>query len=180
MNMNDREKRLVIITAIGLSVYLILFFGKDFIGGLEKNRIDYLKMEKSVKEGVVKLRPYSDRSLLLEKLRQKMNLEVRNQDPEKLVALTSLAIQQTAKTSGINIGPLRESRGTGISSLKFEANGKYESMVKFMRGIATSGYPVIIDSMQMNMDPSKKGTVKLNLSIGIIDFNKYKAGGGNA
>jgi len=175
--MNDREKKLVQFTAIGLAVYLILFFGKDYFGILEKKRTDFIQMEKAITSAQVKLRKSANQPLLLEQSRKKLNLEVRSLSSAELVGKTSQAIQQTAKSSGIKIGPLRESSSIGISSLKFEANGKAESMLKFLRGIRSCGYPVVIDSMQVTVPEGKKGNVSFNLAIGIIDFKNWKKPG---
>ena len=177
--MNEKEKKLIKFTAIGLSIYLLAFYGKDYLGAFVRKRSDFVKKEKTITNHRTKLSPYSSRVLMLEKLRKKLNIDVRRLSSNELVGQTSQAIQQSAKQSGIKIGPLRETSGRNISSLKFEANGKYDGMVKFLRGIGTSGYPVLIESMQVKQDISKKGNLKINLSIGILDFTKWKKGTSN-
>lgn len=177
--MNDKEKKLIKFTAIGLTIYLLAFYGKDYLGAFEKKLDDFKKKEKTIVNHRTKLVPYSSRVLMLEKLRKKLNIDVRRLSSNELVGQTSQAIQQSAKQSGIKIGPLRESSGRSTSSLRFEANGKYDGMVKFLRSIGTSGYPIMIESMQVNLDPSKKGNVKISLSIGIIDFANWKKGTSN-
>jgi hypothetical protein len=40
--------------------------------------------------------------------------------------------------------------------------------------LETLGYPLILDSVQINPDATKPGMVKLNLTIVILDFEQWK------
>jgi hypothetical protein len=48
--------------------------------------------------------------------------------------------------------------------------------MKFLHEITSLGYPIVIDSLQLNPDPSGPGHIKVNLSIVVLDYEQWKKG----
>jgi hypothetical protein len=94
------------------------------------------------------------------------------------VAEASAAIQQSALTGQVQLGPIRESpprpSAKELASMQLEGIGPVPAVMKFLHRLETLGYPLILDSVQINPDATKPGMVKLNLTIVILDFEQWK------
>ncbi|MCD8533724.1 MAG: hypothetical protein LR011_02605 [Verrucomicrobia bacterium] len=178
--MTQSEKKLVQITAIGLSLYLVFFFGAGSLKKYENQLAEFHKKRKTIRELNVKLQPYGNRVMLLEKLRKEMNLEVRFLDIPDLGALSSEAIQRCARSHSVNIGSFRESAATTGTSIRFEASGQGASIQKFLKGVTTSGYPIYIESLQVQTMDGKPGQLKMSINLLVLNFKSWKSGVKNA
>ena len=107
-------------------------------------------------------------------------------DPGKLskaslVAEASAAIQKAARNGGVQIGPVRESpartSATELTSMQLEGVGPVPAVMTLLHRLETVGFPLIVDSVQINPEPSRPGTLKLSLTIVILDFDQWKNGG---
>src|SRR5436190_10666290 len=95
-NLTDREKRSVRLAAVGIAIYLALFFGARGWKSLEAKRSEYQQLSVDAQRLKRDLQPYENRILLAQKLKENFRM-----DPEKLsrasvVAEASAAIQKAA------------------------------------------------------------------------------------
>jgi hypothetical protein len=104
-------------------------------------------------------------------------------DPAKLsnaslVADASAAIQKAATTGGVQLGPIRETRARAsskeLTTMQLEGSGPVTAIVTFLHRLESVGYPLIVDSVQLNPEASKPGMVKVTLTITILDFEQWK------
>lgn len=177
-NLSDHERRTIRIAAIGLAIYLVLFFGWRVWSRFETVRADYQKLVRDAERLRKDLQPYENKALLLEKLK-----EISRIDPAKLVKATlvaeaSAAIQKAAQGGGVQLGPIREtaarSSAKELTSMQLECVGQIPAIVSLFHRLETLGYPLLIDSVQINPNTNPPGTVKLSLTVVILDYEQWK------
>jgi len=179
--MTEKDKRTIRFAAIGLTIYLVLFFGVRGWKNLEKQRAGYQQLLTRVQSEEQSVHAYENKVLLFEKYRDSYRLDPAGLRKETLVAEASAAIQNAARQDGIQLGPVRETPGRGsgreLATIQFDGTGPLPAGLGLIHKIQTLGYPVIIDSLQLTPDGSKPGTLKLNVSIVILNFDAWKASG---
>jgi hypothetical protein len=176
--LNQREKRTVRIAAIGLSIYLVVFFGLSGWKKLEASRAQYQQMQAEALRLKREILPYENRVLLTQKLKENFRMDPQKLSKSTLVAEASAAIQKAASTGGIQLGPIRESAARPsakeLASMQLDGVGPVPAVMGLLHRIETLGYPLIVDSVQLNLDPAKQGTVKLHMIIVILDYEQWK------
>ena len=176
--LTQREQRTIRIAATGIAIYLGLFFGYLLFKQLEARRAAYRALVLEAEALKRDLAPYENRVLLTQKLKDTFRLEPRKLSRTTLVAEASAAIQKAAQSSGIQVGPIRESpartSAKELASMQFEGVGPVPAIVALLHRLEVLGYPLVVDSVQLNADPTKPGMVKLNLTIVILDFDQWK------
>ena len=179
--MNEREKRLVRFAAIAMAVYLALFFGFRAWKQLEARRAEYRELVFEAERVQREVRSYGDKLLMAQKLRDEFRLAPEKLSRSNLVAEASAAIQQTAKSGGLQIGPVRESParsgGRELTSVQIEGAGRVPAVMGFLHRIRSAGYPLVIDSIQVNPEPGKPGNLKVSLTVAIVDFEQWNRKG---
>ena len=107
-------------------------------------------------------------------------------DPARLTRATvvgeaSAQLQKAAASSGIQVGPIRESpaktAAKELATLQFEGSGPVAAVLGLFQRLQTLGYPLIVDSVQITPDPLRPSQVKLILTLVILDFDQWKAEG---
>jgi hypothetical protein len=175
--LTDREKRTIRLAAVVISAYLVLFFGYRIWKSLEARRTAYQQLSIDAQRLKRDLQPYENRILLAQKLKETFRIE-----PDKLlratvVAEASAAIQKAAGTIKVQLGQVRESAARAsakeLVSMQLEGSGPVPAVLTFLHRLETLGYPVVIDSMQINAD-TRPGMIKLNMTIIILDFDQWK------
>ena len=105
-------------------------------------------------------------------------------DPVKLVRSTlvaqaSAAIQKQAMAGGLQISLLRETSSRGVekelASVQLEGMGPVPALMSFLAAIGNLGVPLVVDTVQLNADPTKPGVVRMSLVIVVLDFDQWKA-----
>lgn len=181
ITLNEKEKRTVRLAAIGLSVYLVLFFGWQGVSYLEAKRVDYQSLVQRALKLKLELQRYETDTLRLEKLKKAFHMEPAALSREALIGKTSQAIQQAAAENGIKVGPMRESSARSssdvLASMRFEGTGSTESLVKLLHRLEALGYPLIVESVQANREERKPGMVTFTLEIVLLDFERWKKEG---
>ena len=176
--MTSQEKRTLRIASIFVTAYLVLFGGYQLWRILERQRSEYRQLVLESQALRRKIALYDDRITVLKKL-----MEQFHQDPAKLkksevVANTSLAIQKAAQAGGLQVGTIRESSartsGKELASIQFEGSGPVKGVLGFLQQLPLLGYPVIVDSTQISRDPTRPGQVKMNVTLLILDFERWK------
>jgi hypothetical protein len=177
--LTDREKRTLRFGAMAVAVYLVLFLGIRICKALEGKRSSYQQLVTEAQRLRRELQPYENRALMAQKLKETFRLDPRNLSRASLVAEASAAIQKAATSGGMQLGPIRESAARSsakeLTSMQFEGTGPVPAAMSLLRQLEILGYPLIIDSVQINPDAAKPGMVKINLTIVILDFEQWKA-----
>ncbi len=178
VKLNPREQRTVRIAGIGLAIYLVLFIAFQVWKGLEARRAAYVELSDRARQVATDLIPYESRVLLTQTLKEKFKFDPRTQKRMSLVADASAAIQNAARSGGVQVGTLRESSARPsskeLASMQFEGMGPVPGILALVHQLETLGYPLIIDSVLITADPTKPGMVKLNLTILILDFSQWQ------
>lgn len=176
--LSDSEKRTVRIGGILIAVYLVLFFGLSVRTYLETKRADYRKLVAQVQDLKNQIHPYEDKAAHVKKLMESYRLNPAKLSRATVVAEASAAIQNAAASSGIQVGPVRESPARSsskeLASVQIEGSGPVPAVMSFMHNLESLGYPLIIDSVQLTTEPMRPGQVKLNLTIVVLDFDQWK------
>src|SRR5262249_28263796 len=107
--LSDHEKRTIRIAVIGLAIYLGVFFGVRGWRGLEGRRSEYQRLVQEAERLKQELRPYENKILLLDKLKETFRMDPSKLSKATLVAEASAAIQKAATGGGVQLGPIRES-----------------------------------------------------------------------
>ena len=177
----ERDKRTIRVAAIGIAIYLALFFGVRGWKKLEGQRNDYQKLLAMVQREEQDAHTYENKVLLFEKYRDMYRLDPAKLRSETIVAEASAAIQNAARQDGMSLGPVRETpgrtSGRELATIQFDGTGPLPAALGLIHRLQTLGYPVVIDSLQLIPDAAKPGTLKLNATLVILNFEFWKTGG---
>lgn len=172
---SDREKRLIRYSAIGIVIYLALFF---IWRPLQRRRVEYQTLVTEAQDLRNKILPYGARAETVQALMEKFRFDPAQLDKATVVGEASAALQKAAMSSGIQVGPVRESAsrssGKELASVQFEGIGAVPAVMSLLQRIETLGFPLIIDSVQLTPEKNGPGRVKMNLTILILDFEQWK------
>lgn len=172
---SDREKRLIRYSAIGITIYLALFF---IWRPLQRRRAEYKRLVTEAQDLRNRILPYATRAENVQRLMEDFHLDPARLNKASVVGEASAALQKAAMSSGIQVGPVRESparsSGKELASVQFEGTGAVPAIMSLLQRIETLGFPLIIDSVQITPEKAGPGRVKLNLTIVILDFEQWK------
>jgi hypothetical protein len=176
--LNDKERRTLRWAGIALGIYLGLFYGVDGVKRLEAHRTEYQRLVGQARQLDNELRPYENKLLLIEKLRSNFQLDPTTLSRAAIVADASAAIQAAAQSGGVQIGPIRESPGSvaarELAAMTIEGTGQVRAVMQLIHRVATLGYPLIVESIQITPAQNPPGQVAVVLQIVILDFNRWK------
>jgi hypothetical protein len=174
----DREKRTIRLAAMGIGAYLVLFGGVKVWKFLEKKRADYRTLVAEAQTLKLRIEPYKNRAEALKKLMDAFQIDPAALTRATAVGEASAAIQKAAASSGIQVGPVRESPARGankeLASVQFEGIGAIPALMGLLKQLESLGYPLLIDSVQITPEKSKPGQMKMNLTVVILDFEQWK------
>ena len=177
-NLTERDKRTLRLATIAIVIYLALFFGLKTWKGLEKKRADYQTLLADTLRLKRELLPAENQALLTEKLKEAFRLEPLKLSRTTLVAEASAALQKAAQGGGVMIGPIRESasrpNAKELTSMQLEAVGPIPALLTLLHNMGSLGFPLVVDSLQMSLDPAQPNMVKVNLTIVVLDFEQWK------
>jgi hypothetical protein len=176
--LTQSEKRTIRLAAIAISIYLVFFVGWRGWRSLENTRSEYAELLANAQRLRRELRPYENRVLLTEKLKERYHLDPHKLPRATLVAEASAAIQRAAASGPIQLGPIRETAGRSstreLSTMQLEGVGQVTAVMSLLARLETLGYPLVIDAIQLTPD-AKPGMLKVHLTIVILDFEQWKA-----
>jgi hypothetical protein len=174
----DNEKRTVRLAAIGIGIYLALFFGLRAWNYAEARRADYQRLTDNALSLRREIERYNDKALIVEKLMKEFNLDPAKLSRVSVVAGASAAIQKAGTSGQVAFGPIREtpgqSSGKELSAIQIEGTGPVQAVLGLLHRLTGTGYPAVIDSVQLTPEKTKPGTLKLNMTIIILDFDQWK------
>jgi hypothetical protein len=178
--LNPNEKRTIRLASIGLAVYLAVFGGFQVWKKFAAKRAEYQALVAEADRLKLEMERYETRALLTAKFMERYRIEPEKLTRNTVVAQASAAIQKSGTGMGLQIGPVRESPARGsdkeLAAIQLEAAGPVPALLGFLHGIESIGFPVIVDSVQMNSEPSKPGQLKMNLTLIILDYDQWKKG----
>lgn len=181
-SMSEKDKRTLRYGAMFIVLYLSVFYGRSLLGVFEGNRQTYFQKLDEAEELGVLFRSYETRGMKLEKLRDKLQLDVHRLDSTNLVGNVGRSIQALVKQSGYKMGQVREVAGGGskgaAATLQIEGTGPLKSFMPLMQRIRTTGYPLILDSLSIRTDKRKAGQLQWSADLIILDYKKWKTPGG--
>lgn len=175
--LTNRDKKTLRLGGIAVAVYLVVFFGWDAWGRMQVRHTQYLKLVEEARKLELEIKPYEAKATKAGKLMEDFQMDPAKLSRETLVAQASAAIQKTAMTGGVGLGPIRESASRGssreIASIQIQGNGQIQSVMGFLYKLERIGFPIVIDSVQITADPMRPGPVKLNLTLIIVDYSQW-------
>lgn len=178
-NLTDREKKTIRLAAMGVALYLVLFFGLRGWKHLETRRLEYQRLVEQAERLRREFQPYENKALLVQKLRGTFNLDPRKLTKATLVAEVSAAIQKAATSGGVQLGPMRESPARAAAkelvSMQLEGSGPIPAMMALVHRLEGLGFPLVIDSIQITPDNTRPSMIKISMTIVILDWEQWKA-----
>jgi hypothetical protein len=176
--LTDRDKRTVRYAAIGLAIYLVVFFSVKLVRRLENERTAYANLVLDARLLKQQWETQQARTELIEKLRKESGVDLSKVPKASLVTKTSEAIQQAAMSGGIKLGPMRETPGNHsrgeLAVVQLEATGQVQGMLNLIHQVQALGYPVIIDGLEMKPDPRQPNMLRLDVDLVILDLDKWQ------
>lgn len=179
----NSERRTLRLAGAGIGIYLILFFGLKAWKYGEKRRTEYRSLVTEAAGWSDRLSVYDDKVAATRNLMEQFRLDPATLSRTTLVARASAAIQQAAMRGGIQLGPIRETpsrttTGKDLSGVQLEGQGQPPAVLRFLQSIQSLGFPLVTDTLQLTPAPMGPGMLKLNLTLVIPDFEKWKPAGG--
>jgi hypothetical protein len=173
-----QEKRTIRFAAIGVALYLIVFYGASAFNGLAARREAYDKLLAQAQDLRAVVRPYEDKTATATNLMDRFRMDPLKLKRPSVLAEASAAIQQAAAAEKVGLGPIRETPGRAsakeIGSIQFEGTGQVPSVMGFLHHLERVGFPVIIDNAQFTTDPRMPNAVKISLTIVVLDYDAWK------
>jgi len=177
--MTEREQKTIRWGGAAIVLYLLLFFGVKALKAPPTNA-GYEQTAMSANNLKIDFEHFETRRLQYEKLNDTFKIHPEKWVRNTIVADASAAIQNAATSGGIGLGPVRESSARAsakeLATMQLEGAGPVPAIMKFLHQVTTLGYPLVIDSLQINPDNSRPGNIKINLSIVVLDYEQWKKG----
>jgi hypothetical protein len=176
--LTQREQRTIRYGGIGIAIYLLLFCAFHVWKMLEQRRSDYNDLVRQARSLKSEIEDYQTRVLVAQKLMNEYHADPARLPEASVVAQASAAIQTEAGADGVALGTVRESpsqsSGLQLASIHIEGSGKVPAMLKLLDRLQRLGYPLVIDSVQLNSNPMQPGNVKFDMTITVLDFTQWK------
>src|SRR4051794_20241165 len=107
--LTEQEKRTVRFASWGIGTYLVLFGGFQVWKHLDARRADYRKLVAEAVELNDKVKRYETKVQILKNLMEEFHIDPAKLSKATVVGEASAAIQRAATSSGVQVGPVRES-----------------------------------------------------------------------
>ena len=177
-NLSDKDKRTLRLGGIAIAVYLALFGLFQGFKWAGAKRAAYQKLLADAQTLRVQISPYESKSTRLRQLMERSNLDPAKLNPATVVAEANAAIQKAAMSGGVQLGPIREtvskSSEKDMASIQLDATGQAAPIMTFLQRLQTLGFPLVLDTVQINAAPGGPGMLKLHVGIVILDFEQWK------
>jgi hypothetical protein len=180
-----REKRVVLLGAALVGLYVLAFGGLRLWRALELRRSEYAQLVREAQNLGLEIKTYQAKADSVQKLMDDFKLDPAKLNRSTAVAEASAAIQKAAAAAGIQVGPVRESAGRSankeLATVQLEGTGPVPAVTALLSRLQSVGYPLVIESVQLTPMPMGPAMLKFNLTLVILDFEQWKKGGvGNA
>jgi len=179
--LTDQEKRTIRFASVVLVAGLLLAGGLWSARRLQARRTAYQALLLEAQNVRDEIDRYQDKAQVAQKLIDTFHLDPMTLARTSLVAQASAAIQKASTEAGVAPGPIRESASRGASkemaSIQFEGSGPVAAVMALLYQLERAGCPLIIDSVRLTPDSRRPGSLKVNLTIVILDFEQWKSEG---
>jgi hypothetical protein len=176
--LTDRDKKVIRIGGIIIGAYLVLFFGYSAWQLLDGQRASYRLLVKEAQDLHQRIQVYQDKAAHAQKLMEEFHLDPAKLSRDTVVGEASAAIQKMAATAGVQLGQIHEaparSSAKELRSVQLEGGGQVRAVLALLNRLESLGYPLVIDDVQLTMEPTRPGQVKLSMTIVILDFDQWK------
>jgi hypothetical protein len=177
--LTPKEKRTIRIAAIGVGVYLLLFYAPGLRGFFTERREAYDKLVQQARDLRDVIKPYEDKASTAESLMERFRMDPARLNRSSVMAEASAAIQRAAAAEGVGVGPIRETPGRPSAgeagTIQFEGTGPIVSVMHLMHALDRVGAPIIIDSVRFTSPQGMPNGIRANLNIQVLDFDHWKA-----
>ena len=178
-SISETDKRTMRLAAIGIAIYLVLFFGFKGWRRLEKGRAGYHELIAKVQTEEQSARRQENEVMLFEKLSEAYRFDPRKLPKETLVAEAAAAIQNAARQGGLQLGPMRETPGRPnareLSTFQLDGMGQLPAALTLLHKLQTLGFPLVIDSLQLSQE-KQPGMLKFTMTVVILNFEQWQKG----
>lgn len=175
--LTEREKRLIRIAAVLVSAYLLLFYGIRGLKSLEEKRSEYLQVREEGEALKMKVLSEKLKAERLRKLRESLRIDLEGLREDTVVGEASAAIQKAAQAQGIQLGPMKETRGRSLSkeiaSIQIEGQGATQAAAQFIASLKSIGYPLVLDSIHAKKNPQKPARVSFTLNVVVLNYGAW-------
>ncbi len=174
----EKDKRTIRFAAIGVLVYLALFYGPAARNYLVAKREAYnalVQQERALRDLI---NPYESRRETAESLMEHFHMDPATLKRNSVMAEASAAIQMAAASEGVGVGPVHESVGRPSAkeagSIQFEGTGPIPSVLALLHHLDRVGFPVIIDTIQIAPSGGMPSGLKVTVTLIVLDFDEWK------
>jgi hypothetical protein len=176
--LSNTEKRTIRLGATIVGVSLALLCVQHIWKFFSNQNADYKNLLAQTDTLRTELRPYKGKAEDVRTLMEKFRMDPNHLSRTSVVAEVSAAILKTAASSGVQLGPIRESAARQsnkeIASIQLDCTGQVPNLLGFLHRFESMGYPIIIDSVQLSPEP-RPGNLKMHVGLVILDFEQWKA-----
>lgn len=176
-SLTPSERRTVRLGAIGLGIYLAVFFGFQSWKSLNRQRTEYDRLHSEAVTWKNRLEVSREKAQLARDLMEQVRFDPVQLSRTSVVAQASAAIQQAALGGGLQLGPIRESSGRSsareLAAMQLEGVGPPTGVLRFLHDLGNLGFPLIAESVLFTPEPRQPGRLKLNVTIVILDFERW-------
>src|SRR5258706_4355950 len=134
--LSERDKRTVRIAAIGIVVYLAVFFGARLVRLFDKGRRDYVQLLQEARVLKRQLEPYADKVLAVQKFMDQFHMDPAKLSRATVVADASASIQRAAMAGAVQLRPVREtparSSNHELGQIPLESTGQTSAVLGFL------------------------------------------------
>jgi hypothetical protein len=180
-SLKAREKRTIRIAAFGVGIYLIVFFCFMVCKGGSSLRAEYDRLYREAVALKRKFAVYEDKAIAVSNMMAQFRFDPTQLSRTTIVAQATAAIYRAAMSGGIQLGPIRETPARAaakeLSAVQLEGIGQVPAILRFIHGMETLGYPLVMDSLQLTPESRQPGQVKVNMTIVILDFEQWSVTG---
>jgi hypothetical protein len=176
-SLTTSERRTLRLGAIALGIYLTLFLGFQGWRAAAERRAEYRRLQTEAMLWRERLKVYADKARVAGELMEEFRFDPVQLARTSVVAQASAAIQRAALGGGLQLGPVRESAGRGsgreLAAIQLEGVGPPVALLRFLHEVGRLGFPLIADSVQFTPEPGPTGRLKLNVTLVILDFERW-------
>jgi hypothetical protein len=176
--LTPKEKRTIRIAAIGVGIYLVLFYGLDVRDAFTERRAAYEQLVQEARDLRDVIKPYEEKIGTATNLMDRFHMDPNQLKRSSVLAEASTATQNAAAAGRVGVGPIRETPGRPSAkeagSIQFEGTGPIVAVMELLHNLDRIGFPVIIDSVQFTADPRMPNGIKVSMTIVVLDFDAWK------
>ena len=173
-----RDRRTLRLAALGLGLYLALFGGWRLFQVAAQRRTEYRQLLREATALRQKFDLYDARVVRLRRLMESFQMDPAQLPRTTLVADASAALQRSAEQSGLQLGPIRETLNRSaereVGAIRLEASGPVPALMTFLHRIRGLGFPLVMDSLQLNPEPMRPGTIRLSLNLILLNYEQWQ------